>query len=112
MKIYTQVIASYHLRRSLWGIITQTNSFLNFSDLTLKATFIIFLEKNFNRASAPTSSYIPCKKKKQTKNNFENKTAAKSSKQDLSSDFWKTFFFTISNISFLRFDFLANSCKN
>ena len=62
--------------------------------------------------SAPTSSYITCKKKKQEKNNFEDKTSAKSSKQDLSSDFWKTLFLTISNISFLRFDFLANSYKN
>ena len=61
--------------------------------------------------SAPTSSYNLYKKNKQAKNNFEDKTTAKSSKQVLLSDFWKTLFLTISNISFLRSDFLANSCK-
>ena len=46
IKINTHGIASYYFRRSLWGIIMQTDSFQKFSDLTLKATFIIFLEKN------------------------------------------------------------------
>ena len=88
IKINTHGIASYYFRRSLWGIIIQTDSFQKFSDFTLKATFIIFFGKE------------------QAKNNFKYKTAAKSSKQDLSSYFWKTLFLTISNISFLHFDFL------
>ena len=45
IKINTHGIASYHFRRSLRGIIMQTDSFQKFSDLTLKATFIIFFGK-------------------------------------------------------------------
>ena len=61
--------------------------------------------------SAPTSRHNLYKQKKQAKNNFKDKNTAKSSKQVLLSDLWKTLFLTISNILFLRFDFLANSCK-
>lgn len=45
IKINTHGIASYYFRRSLRGIIMQTDSFQKFSDLTLKATFIIFFGK-------------------------------------------------------------------
>lgn len=45
IKINTHGIASYYFRRSLRGITMQTDSFQKFSDLTLKATFIIFFGK-------------------------------------------------------------------
>ena len=46
IKINTHGIASYYFRRSLRGIIMQTDSFQKFSDLTLKATFMIFRIKD------------------------------------------------------------------
>lgn len=46
IKINTHGIASYYFRRSLRGIIMQTDSFQKFSDLTLKATFRPRLKTN------------------------------------------------------------------
>ena len=94
----------------------QTDSFQNFSDLTLKATFIIFFGKelitNLIECQHQRRVIFLVKRRNRQRTILKDKTAAKSSKQDLSSDFWKTLFLTISNISFLRFDFLANSYKH
>ena len=117
IKINTHGIASYYFRRSLRGIIMQTDSFQKFSDLTLKATFIIFFGKELktNLIECQHQRRVTLLVKRRNRQRTiltKDKTSTKSSKQDLSSDFWKTLFLTISNISFLRFDFLANSYKN
>ena len=117
IKINTHGIASYYFRRSLQGIIMQTDSFQKFSDLTLKATFIIFFGKELKTNLIECQhqrrvTFLVKRRNRQRTILTKDKTSTKSSKQDLSSDFWKTLFLTISNISFLRFDFLANSYKN
>ena len=68
-----------------------TDSFLNFPDLTLKATSIIFLGKelktNLIDCQHQRRVTVLVKRRNRQRTIFKDKTADKSSKQDLLSDF-------------------------